>query len=117
VPAINAEKFAEFTHVRTERYDEVLSIGIPRCEVVPQNFDLHEVSEVILANVSRTITVWRVSIAPEGCTVDPPDGVMMPGGKMNLKVASRRFYPDVQFVLSDIEGGSPLGFEFTNPEL
>jgi hypothetical protein len=112
VPCKNDERFAEFEKMRYRKFEEMSRLAIPRCVIDPQSFEIGEVEFLTLTNVSSALVVWKCVSVPKGVEVEPMGGMLWPSEHMTVKVILLEAIDEIQIVLLEIEGGSPLAFEF-----
>jgi hypothetical protein len=112
IPWKNLNRYAEFEKVRHGKFEEMSRLGIPRCSIDPQSFEIDDVHILTLTNVSIALVEWKCVAIPPGVIVEPMNGVLWPSERASLKVSYKKLSDDIQIVLMEIVGGSPLAFEF-----
>ena len=115
VPIVNEERYKQLEDVRNRKYDDIVAMSVPRCEVTPQAFRISDTTEVVLENVSCAICSWKAGDCPN-VTIEPMKGLVMPGHKATLRVTVREEFDGVEVVLLDVERGPPVVFEFWQKE-
>ena len=117
VPQVNETRRSHFEEVRKLKYEDLISLSIPRCHVEPQSFKIDTQAEVVISNVSCAICTWKLNICPPGVTIQPTKGIIMPGGSSQVTVTCENAVAGIQVVMLDVEGGSPIIFEFSKDDM
>ena len=102
--------------IRTKKYEEIIQLSFPKCEINPKSFDIDTSKEITLSNISCKIINWKVDNLPENVELIPNNGTLYPGKDVILTVKCFKKLEKRQFISLDIEG-IPLFFEFWPKEM
>ncbi|OHT05680.1 Endonuclease/Exonuclease/phosphatase family protein [Tritrichomonas foetus] len=111
IPVVDQNRLKAFKIIQNKRFDEIVGLKIPRCKAEPTSFETEGESEIKLINVSCSTAKWKIGFVPPNVTVVPESGEVPPEKEMMIKL---KCTPEAekQFVTLNLEGGSPVTFEF-----
>ena len=116
IPTVIDDKFKKFMKIRTKKYEEIIQLSFPKCEINPKSFDIDTSKEITLSNISCKIINWKVDNLPENVELIPNNGTLYPSKDVILTVKCFKKLEKRQFISLDIEG-IPLFFEFWPKEM
>jgi hypothetical protein len=112
IPMINQIRYSEFEKIRNLKFAELIRLGIPKCKIQPQSFEIDQSIQLDLTNVSCVPVKWRLFKEVKDAIFQPNHGIIMPSQSQMIKMTLIELVHDITIGLIDIEGGSAIGFEF-----
>jgi hypothetical protein len=109
---VHQSRFAEYERMRNVKYGELTRLAIPRCSIQPQSFEIDGKAILLLTNVSCVAVKWRVIELPAIAVLTPNSGTLDPSTSIQVTLRVTPPLPEISIAVLEVEGGSPLGFEF-----